>query len=198
MFWVLGAARFRFLFRFFFLRTHTACCKYDMRPLCLIYLSTSTKLMACTYVRILLVYGSRCLRTWSECRYRTGPTHVSHPTPGFFLRPSLEVRAPYKQWSVRGRTKIQNPKTHDQRQDVMLRKAVLIRARYQVRPGTYIVVGCAGCGFPARARLQHISFFVREEASRNQSWSAACREKTLHNFTRHHSCEYECTIIVVQ
>ena len=26
---VLGAARFRFVFRFFFLRTHTACCKYE-------------------------------------------------------------------------------------------------------------------------------------------------------------------------
>ena len=37
-----GADFFRFLRSFFFIRTHTACCKYDAVS-CLIYLSTSNR-----------------------------------------------------------------------------------------------------------------------------------------------------------
>ena len=45
----LGGADFSsvFFFDFFFLRTHTACCKYEAAS-CLIYLSTSTDCESCT------------------------------------------------------------------------------------------------------------------------------------------------------
>ena len=55
---VLGAARFFFRFLFFdfsFLRTHTACCKYEAAS-CLIYLSTSNK-----YRSLIYVHTSTCI-----------------------------------------------------------------------------------------------------------------------------------------
>ena len=60
---VLGTARFRvFLFGFVLLRTYTACCKYVMRPACLIYLSTSTGVRAgCHYLISLSVCLSVCM-----------------------------------------------------------------------------------------------------------------------------------------
>ena len=47
---VSGAAGFRFFFLAFFLRTHTACCKYDA-ALPLIYLSTSTGVRTGLWIR---------------------------------------------------------------------------------------------------------------------------------------------------
>ena len=42
-----GVGFFSFFFSFFFLRTHTACCKMMTRAPCLVYLSTSNDAVFC-------------------------------------------------------------------------------------------------------------------------------------------------------